>query len=159
TCRNRSAGGASATRIAGALRGRPEQEQRRELLRLVRTHVAAVLGHASPGGIDPERAFRELGLNSVTAVELRNRLREATGLDLAASLAFDHPTSAAVARHLHELASGTGADDQPDGPFATVPAGGDAEPIAVVAMACRFPGGINTPDELWQLLRGGGDAI
>ncbi|MEW1640335.1 SDR family NAD(P)-dependent oxidoreductase, partial [Streptomyces sp. NPDC093801] len=154
-----AAAGASATRIAGALRGRPEQEQRRELLRLVRTQVAAVLGHASPGGIDPERAFRELGLNSVTAVELRNRLREATGLDLAASLVFDHPTSAAVARHLHELASGTGADGEPDAPFATVPAGGDAEPVAVVAMACRFPGGINTPDELWQLLRGGGDAI
>ncbi|MGO4463387.1 SDR family NAD(P)-dependent oxidoreductase [Streptomyces sp. M-16] len=144
--------------LAAGLRGKNAEERRRELLRLVRTHVAAVLGHSSAEDVTPDRAFRELGVNSVTAVELRNRLREATGLELPASLVFDHPTSAAVARHLHELASG-GPDEQADGPFATAPAGGDAEPVAIVAMACRFPGGINTPDELWQLVRGGGDAI
>ncbi|MCX5381157.1 type I polyketide synthase [Streptomyces sp. NBC_00091] len=154
------AGQGGAARIAGALRGKQADEQRRELLRLVRSHVAAVLGHTSPDGITPDRAFRELGLNSVTAVELRNRLREATGLELAPSLVFDHPTSAAVARHLQELASGTEEEaEEASAAFAAAPAGGDAEPVAIVAMACRFPGGINTPDELWQLLRGGGDAI
>ncbi|MFE7777923.1 SDR family NAD(P)-dependent oxidoreductase [Streptomyces sp. NPDC057445] len=148
-----------ATGLAAVLRGRSDQEQQRELVRLVRSHVAAVLGHASPDGISPDRAFKELGFNSVTAVELRNRLREATGLDLSASLVFDHPTTASVARHLKELAGGTDGAAGAAGAFATAPAGGDAEPIAVVSMACRFPGGINTPDELWQLVMHGGDAI
>ncbi|WP_407077608.1 SDR family NAD(P)-dependent oxidoreductase [Streptomyces sp. SCSIO 30461] len=146
------------TGLAAVLRDKSDEEQQRELVRLVRTHVAAVLGHATGDGIAPDRAFKELGFNSVTAVELRNRLREATGLSLAPSLVFDHPTTAAVARHLRDLASGV---QEPDtaAPFVTAPAGGDGEPIAIVSMACRFPGGINTPDELWHLVARGGDAI
>ncbi|MEV1086025.1 SDR family NAD(P)-dependent oxidoreductase, partial [Streptomyces sp. NPDC050211] len=146
-----------ATGLAAGLRGTSDQERQRELLRLVRTHVAAVLGH-TPDGIAPDRAFRELGLSSVTAVELRDRLRAATGLDLAPSLVFDHPTATAVARHLDELAGGAEQAPAADA-FATTPAGGDAEPLAIVSMACRFPGGISTPDELWQLVTEGGDAI
>ncbi|MFJ8888950.1 SDR family NAD(P)-dependent oxidoreductase [Streptomyces sp. NPDC102402] len=146
------------TGLAAVLRDRSEQERQRELLRLVRTHVAAVLGHATGDGIAPDRPFKELGFNSVTAVELRNRLREATGLGLAPSLVFDHPTTASVARHLGDLVSGAREPDTA-APFVTAPAGGDSEPIAIVSMACRFPGGINTPDELWQLVTHGGDAI
>ncbi|MFJ8396935.1 SDR family NAD(P)-dependent oxidoreductase [Streptomyces sp. NPDC094144] len=148
----------TGTGLAAALRDKTDQERQRELVRLVRTHVAAVLGHATGDGIAAERPFKELGFNSVTAVELRNRLREATGLSLAPSLVFDHPTTAAVARHLGELAGGVREPDTA-APFATTPAGGDSEPIAIVSMACRFPGGINTPDELWQLVTHGGDAI
>ncbi|MFI9066199.1 SDR family NAD(P)-dependent oxidoreductase, partial [Streptomyces sp. NPDC053429] len=150
---------ADDTKITASLRGRTAEEQRRELLRLVRSQVAAALGHTSPEDIAPDRTFKDLGVNSVTAVELRNRLREATGLSLPASLVFDHPTSAALARHLHELAAGADPEPAAAGPFTTAPAGGDGEPVAVVAMACRFPGGINTPDELWRLVRDGGDAI
>ncbi|MFE9683955.1 SDR family NAD(P)-dependent oxidoreductase [Streptomyces sp. NPDC006285] len=154
--------GGAATGLAATLAGRSDQEQERELLRLVRTHIAAVLGHSEADNVAPDRAFRALGFNSVTAVELRNRLREATGLTLAASLVFDHPSPAAVARHLRELLTGDGTDDadrSADAPFAVAPAGGDGEPVAIVGMACRFPGGVNTPDELWQLVLDGGDAV
>ncbi|MFF8543701.1 SDR family NAD(P)-dependent oxidoreductase [Streptomyces werraensis] len=148
-----------ATGLAAVLRGKSDQEQERELLRLVRTHVAAALGHTDADGIAPDRAFRALGFNSVTAVELRNRLREATGLHLAASLVFDHPNPAAVARHLKELATGTGTDRSADAPFALAPADRAGEPIAIVGMACRFPGGVSTPGELWRLVLDGGDAV
>ncbi|CAL9332668.1 SDR family NAD(P)-dependent oxidoreductase [Streptomyces sp. enrichment culture] len=151
--------GHGTTGLAAVLRGKSDQEQERELLRLVRTHVAAVLGHSDTDGIAPDRAFRALGFNSVTAVELRNRLRAATGLTLAASLVFDHPNPAAVARHLKELATGEGTDRSADAPFAVAPAGGDSEPVAIVGMACRFPGGVSTPDELWRLVLDGGDAV
>ncbi|MEV3993764.1 SDR family NAD(P)-dependent oxidoreductase [Streptomyces sp. NPDC049837] len=150
---------APGTGLAASLAGLSDQERTRHLLRLVRSHVAAVLGHESPDGIAPDRAFRDLGFNSVTAVELRNRLARATGLTLAASLVFDHPSTEAVARHLQELVAG---DDEtaPDA-FAAPPQqpASEDDAVAVVGMACRFPGGVTTPEELWQLLVAGGDAI
>ncbi|MFI2511764.1 type I polyketide synthase [Streptomyces sp. NPDC018972] len=123
----------------------------------VRTQVAQVLGHGSPQAIDADRAFRDLGFDSLTAVELRDRLSALTGVPLAVTTVFDHPTCAALAAHLcEELAGGQPATGLP------APVGARTasdEPIAIVGMACRFPGGVASPEDLWRLVADGGDAI
>ncbi|UED87990.1 type I polyketide synthase [Streptomyces profundus] len=126
-----------------------------ELVELVREQVAAVLGHSGAEAVDPKRAFRDIGFDSLTAVELRNRLNAATGLRLPTTVVFDHPNVHAIARHLRaELTQETAA-----APAATVVLAAQDEPIALVGMACRFPGGVSGPEELWELLRTGGDVI
>lgn len=95
-----SGGADEAARLRERLGRQSEGERRGTLLRLVRSHVAAVLGHAGSESVSESRAFRELGFDSLTAVELRNRLKVATGLALRATLAFDFPTPVALAEHL-----------------------------------------------------------
>jgi malonyl CoA-acyl carrier protein transacylase/NAD(P)-dependent dehydrogenase (short-subunit alcohol dehydrogenase family)/acyl carrier protein len=89
----------------------PPEEHRTFVLGLVLEHVAAVLGHTSTAAIDPQANFKDLGFDSLGAVELRNRLIRATGIRLDATLVFDHPTSEAVARHLLSEVSSEGAGD------------------------------------------------
>ncbi|MEU2065257.1 SDR family NAD(P)-dependent oxidoreductase, partial [Streptomyces sp. NPDC013455] len=96
----RSGGADEAERLRERLARQSEAERRGTLLRLVRSHVAAVLGHDGTEAVPESRAFRELGFDSLTAVELRNRLKVATGLALRATLAFDFPTPVALAEHL-----------------------------------------------------------
>ncbi|MER5807300.1 type I polyketide synthase [Streptomyces sp. NPDC002033] len=85
------------------LAGLTPAEQQDALLDLVRGHVAGVLGYPGPEAVDVKRAFRDMGFDSVTAVELRNRLGVTTGLHLPVSLAFDHPTATRLADHLFTL--------------------------------------------------------
>nr|WP_249027031.1 type I polyketide synthase [Amycolatopsis lexingtonensis] len=120
-----------------------------DFLGVVRAQVAAVLGYDSGADVDADRAFRDLGFDSVTAIELRNRLQAATGRRLPATLVFDYPNPEALARHL-----GGGAETA-----APVTAAKTDEPLAIVAMSCRFPGGVGSPDDLWRMLDAGGEGI
>ena len=148
--RRAAATGSLAAKLAAA--GEAEREEL--VLELVRGEVAAVLGHASGRDVDPARAFQELGLDSVGAVELRNRLGALTGLRLPATVVFDHPSTNALAGRLLAAASGERAEKR-----APARVQASEEPIAIVGMACRFPGGVSGPEGLWELVASGSDAI
>ncbi|WP_267467588.1 type I polyketide synthase [Nocardia transvalensis] len=141
--------------LARRLSAMTPAEQRRTLTELVQAKAAQVLGYPSFDAADGERAFSELGFDSLTAVELRNEVNTATGLRLPATLLFDYPSAAALAEHLRTELLGAL-------PEATPVAGTGSvvdEPIAIVGMSCRYPGGVVEPGGLWQLLASGGDAI
>ncbi|ARQ72082.1 hypothetical protein CAG99_00555 [Streptomyces marincola] len=129
---------------------------------IVRTQAALVLGHSGPEAVEADRAFRDLGFDSLTAVELRNKLSAATGLRLPATVVFDHPTSEALADYLRTALLGDDSADSADPAQETGPAlaaTAEDEPIAIVGMACRYPGGVTGPDELWRLVSTGTDAM
>ncbi|GLW72094.1 polyketide synthase [Kitasatospora phosalacinea] len=154
---------AAADRQAGAeplrarLAGLPRAGQLAALTDLVRVHVAAVLGHAGAELVDADRVFKDLGFDSLTSVEVRNRLTAATGVRLRVTVVFDHPTARDLAEHLHgEI---FGADTDADGPAEVLPGTAQDEPIAIVGMACRYPGGVESPADLWQLVTSGADAV
>ncbi len=138
--------------VTEILRGVPEHEREHRLLELVRVHSAAALGHAGPDDVAPDRAFGDLGFDSLTALELRNRLSSVTGVALPSTLIFDHPTPVALARH---LLSGIDVGAAPEAGRKV----STDEPIAIVGIGCRFPGGVRSPEEFWDLLAEGRDAI
>ncbi|MGA7704661.1 MAG: type I polyketide synthase, partial [Solirubrobacteraceae bacterium] len=140
--------------LAQRLAGASHAERERIVHELVCAQVAIVLGHDSPEALDSRRAFKELGFDSRAVIALRNRLRVATGLRLPSSLPFDNPTPAAVADYL--LGELTGTTARSESSIALAPA---MEPIAIVGMSCRLPGGVRSAEDLWGLLAGGGDTI
>ncbi|MER7845478.1 beta-ketoacyl synthase N-terminal-like domain-containing protein [Kitasatospora sp. NPDC096077] len=118
-----------------------------EALDLVRGCAAEVAGRGpAEEPIGPDTAFRAYGLDSVRTIRLRNLLVEAIGRPLPVSLGFDHPTPAAVALLLSGAAPERAAEE---------PGAASDEPVAIVGMACRLPGGIASPDDLWTLLADG----
>ncbi|WP_425580373.1 SDR family NAD(P)-dependent oxidoreductase, partial [Streptomyces iranensis] len=130
------------------------EERAKALLKVVCDTAATVLGHADARTIPVTGAFRDLGIDSLTAVELRNGLAKATGLRLPATLVFDYPTPAILAARLGELFTG-------ENPVLvrTASVVGQDEPLAIVGMACRLPGGVSSPEDLWRLVESGTDAI
>ncbi|ANB10369.1 hypothetical protein SAM40697_6416 [Streptomyces ambofaciens] len=148
------AGGPAAEDQASAVRtllaGLPESEWARTVLDLVRRETAAVLGYAEP--VDADRPFKDLGVDSLTAVTVRNRVAGALDLRLPTTLVFDHPTPSDVSRHVLSLVSG-------DARETVTTAEVSDEPLAIVGMACRYPGGASSPEELWRLVTEGIDAV
>ncbi|MBW0275543.1 hypothetical protein ATM97_19140 [Nocardia sp. MH4] len=140
--------------LAAQLAEVPEARRGELILDVVLTQAAAVLGHESGGDIRPDQRFDEIGFDSLGGVEFRNRLGKATGLQLPSTLVFDHPTPTAVAELVRSrVTPATG------GPTAkTVRRVRADEPIAIVGMACRFPGGVESPQQLWDLVASGIDA-
>ncbi|MFG3510443.1 SDR family NAD(P)-dependent oxidoreductase [Streptomyces sp. NPDC047821] len=156
--RNRDGEPRSRSELRDRLAALPAGERLAALVTLVRQEAAVVLGSTRPESVGEQEVFQKLGMDSMTAVELRRRLASATGLQLPPTLAFDYPTPLAVAGLLLDRMSlapeaaatarrVTDADRTHD------------EPVAIVSMACRLPGGIDTPEGFWDLLAGGRDAI
>ncbi|MEU4877919.1 type I polyketide synthase [Streptomyces sp. NPDC021608] len=152
-----AAGDTAGPPLVRRLTGLSGHQRAAALRELVREQAAAVLGHDDPGSVDPARPLKDLGFDSLTAVELRNRLSTATGLGLPATVVFDHPTVAELA---DVLARGldAGAGDRPAAPATVVRVDQD-DPIAIVAMACRYPGDIASADDLWRAVRDEADLI
>ncbi|MEU4658511.1 SDR family NAD(P)-dependent oxidoreductase, partial [Streptomyces sp. NPDC023723] len=158
--RRRAAGRAAAggTDLARRLAPLTPDERHETLLELVRNRAAHVLGHPSADAVAAGRAFRAAGFDSLTSVELRNRLAADTGLRLPATLLYDHPSPAALTRHLLTELLAEADADAGAAPSAT-PHGTSDDPIAIVAMSCRFPGGVESPEDFWRLISEGGDAV
>jgi acyl transferase domain-containing protein/acyl carrier protein len=155
-----AAAGGDGNAVTARLAALPYEEQRRELLALVRTLAAGALGYAGPEEIDEERAFRDLGFDSLTAVALRNTIAETTGLRLPVTVVFDHPTATALAERLHQDLFGAASDGaEPERSVVPAVAATGEDPVVIVAMSCRYPGGASSPEDLWRLLVRGGDAV
>ncbi|WP_030355592.1 type I polyketide synthase [Streptomyces scopuliridis] len=133
---------------------------------LVRTETAALCGSgesdggAESGGRWRDRAFTELGLSSLGGVQLRHRIAALTGIALPHSLIYDFPTPGDLLGELTRIratgaVSATVPSSAPEPSAARRPA---PEPIAIVAMACRYPGGVRSPEDLWRLVSDGVDA-
>ncbi|AQW54300.1 NamA [Streptomyces hygroscopicus] len=153
----RPAATSSHTAVTGSLRQRLDRLGARErteaLVELVRQNAAQVLGHSGADDIRVDRAFKDAGFDSLTAIELRNRLAAATTLTLPSTIVFDHPKPLLLADHLRVQLFGDDEqrhenDQHGDGTVATL----SDDPIAIVAMACRFPGGVESPEDLWRLV-------
>ncbi|GAA0706625.1 hypothetical protein GCM10009548_94630 [Streptomyces malaysiensis subsp. malaysiensis] len=134
--------------------GTPEQ-QHQLLLERIQSLAASILGHSGPDAIPPAQPFQELGFDSLTAVELRNQLATATGIDLAPALVFDHPTPNALATYLRAELTGQQTAVAAHSPTTAA----QDEPIAIVGMACRYPGDAHSPQDLWELVIAHRDAI
>jgi acyl transferase domain-containing protein len=151
------------------LRSTPPQEHRQILLELVCTEVARALGYPSSEAVDPKLTFKEFGFDSLTAVELRERLAGVTGSRLSNTLVFNHPSPAVLADYLLErLTEEAGSAAAPvyeEGArlSMSIPISGTErathEPIAIVGIGCRYPGEVHSAEQLWELVAAGGDAV
>ncbi|MCA2219579.1 type I polyketide synthase, partial [Jidongwangia harbinensis] len=139
---------------AGRFTGLDDTERQAALVQLVRQQAAAVLGYPDSRGVGAQQTFTELGVDSLTAIDLRNRLQNAVGVRLPATLVFDYPTAQTLAEFLLDKVSGG-----PGKQITTRAVRTDDEPVVIVSMACRFPGGVSSPEQLWDLVRDGVDAV
>ncbi|MFG1880285.1 beta-ketoacyl synthase N-terminal-like domain-containing protein, partial [Sphaerisporangium sp. NPDC049003] len=152
--RRRAGNADTVDSFAAGLAGLTPGQQQERLLRLVQANVATVLGHVSSSTLDPEQPFKDLGFTSLNALELRKQLGQTTGYHFSPTVVFDHPTPRALAMHLYEQVAGVTS--------AVVPTPGGIEtdePIAVVGIGCRFPGGVGSAGDLWDAVASGREVI
>ncbi|WP_191499889.1 type I polyketide synthase, partial [Mycobacterium simulans] len=146
----------AASTLAAQLAGQTPDHQRATVTAVVVSTTATVLAHPDPASLNPERPFKDLGIDSLTALELRNALTQRSGLTLPSTLVFDHPTPNALAGYLLTQLSDTA---EASIPVRTLTAPAVDDPIAVVGMACRFPGGVDSPTALWDVVSSGTDTM
>ncbi|AJE81438.1 polyketide synthase type I [Streptomyces albus] len=151
-------GGAGSPELRERLAALGPAERTKALHQLLAQEVGAALGHSRTPELEPTRGFKDLGFDSLTAVQLRNRLGEVTGLRLPATLVFDYPDPAALTAYLGTELAGELAGAATRRPAATAVRTAE-EPVVLVGMACRYPGGVSSPEDLWDLVAGGQDAI
>ncbi|MFH8492124.1 SDR family NAD(P)-dependent oxidoreductase [Streptomyces longisporoflavus] len=146
----------------GAQADSRDSRDSKELVRLVLATATAVLDDEQLGLAEKNLSFKDLGFDSQSALAVTHQLAEATGLQLPATLLFDHPTPEAVAGYLEDLRNGVtrkpSAAPAKAGPASPRRTRQD-EPIAIIGMACRYPGGVTSPEDLWQLVAEGRDVI
>jgi acyl transferase domain-containing protein len=158
---------ARADTTAGPTQGSGQPRSADRIAALVRSHLAEVTGkEAAESGLADSTTFADLGLNSVGLLDLHRSLVDSTGLTFAATAIFDHPTPGALSAFLCSLLADAGPGD--DAPAMTQPLAATARSrpdavaddlIAVVGMACRLPGAVRSPEDLWDLVCEGRDAI
>ena len=149
-------GSQTAQSLVERLSGFGATQRLDELLDVVRSEVAGVLGYGAAKDIAGTRAFQDLGFDSLTAVELRNGLAAVTGLRLPATMIFDYPTAASLAAHIRDELFGEEPEEESYVP--SVVSTTD-DPVVIVGMSCRYPGGVGSPEDLWRLVLEGTDAI
>jgi acyl transferase domain-containing protein/acyl carrier protein len=142
--------------LADRLRACPPEARGDQLRDALLEQASQVLGLKSADPSMTTRPLRELGFDSLMAVELRDALARALGISLPATLAFDHPTIEDLVGY---LLGQLGSLQAPAATPRQAPAGYRDEPIAIIGMGCRFPGGGSDPRSLWEFLLAGGDAI
>ncbi|MDR7303682.1 acyl transferase domain-containing protein [Haloactinomyces albus] len=138
-----------APRLAGADAAADRAD---ELMDWLRRELVGVLDSADLADLDPDTGLFDLGLTSAMVVDLRARLERELGRQLPTTVVFDHPTIRKLAEHL------AGGDVAAPAPRTRQRRPDGDEPIAIVGMSCRFPGGANSPDLFWTLLQEGRDA-
>ncbi|WP_152442245.1 type I polyketide synthase, partial [Rhodococcus ruber] len=147
-------GATNRTPLAG-LGSLPIERRSTAVLDLVRETTAYVLGHTGRESVSVDAAFKDLGLDSLTAVELRNQLATDTGLRLPATLVFDYPTPRSIAALIVGELFPSGTSVEAPTPNILL----SEDPIVIVGMACRYPGGVGSPEDLWDLVSGGVDVV
>src|SRR5580698_1336934 len=140
------------------LDGLSEVELASVLLDAVQSDAAGIIRGITgedPGSLDPDRPFRELGLDSLGGVELHRRLTGLTGLSLPVTAVFEYPTPAALAAYLTDRLRGR----SPVADVVVPRAVTGAEPLAIIGMSCRYPGDIRSPEDLWRVVADERDVI
>ncbi|MGW7579509.1 type I polyketide synthase, partial [Streptomyces sp. NPDC054765] len=141
--------------LVSELRGLGETERTYRMTELAFAHITATLG----SGVLDEGAlgqtFRDLGFDSLMSAELRDRLSRALKITLPSSVIFDYPTPAVLIEHLQSVV--LGADVDVDTQSASIADPDD--PVVIVGMACRYPGGVGSPEDLWSLVVEGGEGV